>query len=150
MKIEEAKPGEAQALTEIAYAAKSHWGYPAAWIRSWERILTVTPDYIHSHPTFVAMHEGQSLGFCALQFQEDEAGLDHMWVLPRFMGRGVGRALFSHAEDHARRSASSRFRIVSDPNSEGFYHRMGATTTGREWAHMDGQERYLPILEKPL
>ncbi|HEY1792547.1 MAG TPA: GNAT family N-acetyltransferase [Opitutaceae bacterium] len=150
MEIVEARPQDAQALTDIAFAAKSHWGYPAEWVRSWERVLTVTPDYVLSHPTFMAVDDGQIVGFCALQFQSGEAGLDHMWVLPRMIGGGVGRALFARAEDHARRSGSLLLKIVSDPNSEGFYHRMGATTTGREWAHMDGQERYLPILEKPL
>jgi|SRR5262245_16873441 len=54
MRIVRAKPDEAEALTEIAFAAKRHWGYPEKWIESWRETLTVTPEFIASHETYVA------------------------------------------------------------------------------------------------
>src|SRR2546425_9351805 len=36
IQIRRAMPGEANALTKIAHAAKRHWGYPANWIAHWK------------------------------------------------------------------------------------------------------------------
>jgi GNAT superfamily N-acetyltransferase len=148
MRIIEAQPEDAAALTEIAFQAKRHWGYAESWMRRWQEALTVTADYIVEKPTFVAVDGGNRVGFCALQIKEAEALLDHLWVLPASMRRGAGRALFEHAEAVARARGAVRLTMVGDPHAEGFYCRMGATVYGREAASMDGTERFLPLLEK--
>ena len=150
MKIASASAEEAGALTEIAFAAKRHWQYPETWILRWQEVLTITPEYISQNSTFVAVIDGERVGFCAVQIESGGALLDHLWVLPSFMGKGVGRALFQHAEEVARERGALRMRIVGDPHAEQFYSRMGATLYGRELAKMDGEERYLPLLEKTL
>ena len=141
---------DADALTEIAFAAKRHWRYPENWIRQWQEALTVTPEYVAENPTFVAAIDEEIVGFCAVQIESSEAVLDHLWVLPQFMGGGVGRALFQHAEEIARTGGAVRMRIVGDPHAEQFYARMGATVYRREPASMDGEARFLPLLEKSL
>ncbi len=150
MKIRRALPNDAGALTEIAVAAKSHWGYPPRWMLQWQAELTITPEYIAAHPTFVATIEDTRAGFVALQPKPGEASVDHLWVLPGFMGQGVGRALFEQAETAARASGARRLMIVGDPHAENFYTRMGAKVYGHEPANMDGQARLLPLLEKTL
>jgi hypothetical protein len=35
MPIVRAKPDDAAVLTDIAFAAKRHWGYPKSWVESW-------------------------------------------------------------------------------------------------------------------
>jgi len=150
MTIARASAEDADALTEIAVAAKRHWQYPESWIRRWKDELTISPAYVMEHPTFVAVVDGERAGFSAVQFEAGEALLDHLWVVPSFMGRGVGRALFQHAEEVARERGASRMKIVGDPHAEQFYSRMGATLYGRESAKMDGEERFLPLLEKTL
>ena len=150
MQIERAAADDARTLTEIAFAAKRHWQYPETWIRRWENVLTITPEYIVRHPTFVAAIDGESAGFYALQIEASDAWLDHLWVRPSFMRRGVGRALFRHAEEFARAAGAKRLKIVGDPHAELFYTRMGATVYGQQSARMDGTDRYLPLLEKSL
>lgn len=78
MKVVNARAGDAEILTEIAFAAKRHWGYPADWIRRWERELTITPEYIAQHPTFVAWIEGESVGFGAVRKKAPDTLLDHL------------------------------------------------------------------------
>ena len=141
---------DADALTEIAFAAKRHWRYPENWIRQWQEALTITPEYVATNPAFVAVLQGEIVGFGAVQIGAGEAVLDHLWVLARFMGRGVGRALFQHAEEIARASGAARMKIVGEPHAEQFYSRMGAKVYGREPAGMDGEARFLPLLEKSL
>lgn len=150
MKIVRASAEHAGALTEIAFAAKRHWGYPERWVSRWERALTIEPEYVARHPTFAALIDGGIVGFCAVQVDPGNALLDHLWVMPSFMGKGIGRALFMQAEDIARASGAGRMRIVGDPHAEAFYARMGATLYGREPASMEGEERFLPLLEKTL
>ena len=142
---------EAEALTAIALAAKGHWGYPAEWLREWQSALTITPDYINRHATFVRCDAaGTPLGFCAVQLAGDEALLDHLWVLPQAMGRGIGTALFGHAEAHAGAAGAKRLNIVGDPHAEKFYTRLGAVVHDRVSAPMHGLARSLPLLQKPL
>ena len=150
MNIRRACVEDADALTDVAVAAKRHWCYPENWIRQWQEALTITPEYVIENPTFVAAVDDEIVGFGAVQIEAGAAVLDHLWVLPQFMGRGVGRALFQHAEEIARASAAFRMRIVGDPHAEQFYSRMGATLYGREPASMDGEARFRPLLEKSL
>ena len=66
------------------------------------------------------------------------------------MGRGIGRALFEHAEQHARQHGAKRLWVESDPHAEAFYRHMGMTVFGQQPAPMEGQPRFLPLLEKWL
>lgn len=148
--IRRALADEAAALTEIAHAAKRHWGYPEAWIARWREALTVTPAYIRDHPVFVAAEDGIPRGFYALSVQGTDAILDHLWVTPERMGRGIGRDLFRHAVGTARASGAARLEIDSDPHAEEFYRWMGARRIGEVAADVDGVRRVLPRLELML
>lgn len=150
MRIERSKPGDAQALTAVAFGAKRSWGYPESWIEAWRPVLTLTPEYIRANPTYCAVEAGGIVGFFALRLGGAEATLDHLWVAPAAEGRGVGRSLFRHCEETARQAGARLLRIESDPHAEGFYHAMGAVTVGRGPAAMDGGERFLPLLERRL
>ncbi|HVU33181.1 MAG TPA: GNAT family N-acetyltransferase [Opitutaceae bacterium] len=143
-------PEDADVLTSIAFAGKRHWGYPEAWIRQWTEVLTLTPEFVATHPTYGAIAQGIVIGFYSLTVTSDGAELEHLWVLPAAMRRGVGRRLFQHAEATARRHGAARLFIISDPHAEGFYRRMGACWCGEQPASMDGTPRVLPILEKEL
>jgi len=144
------RPENAGALTSIAFAAKRHWGYPESWILRWESELTLTSEYVTANPTFEAVAGGETVGFCAVIIRPGSVTLEHLWVLPAAMRRGVGRALFERAEQAARAAGASCLRIVGDPHAEEFYRRMGAAVTGLKPAPMDGHPRFLPVLEKPL
>jgi GNAT superfamily N-acetyltransferase len=148
--IARAKPDEAARLTEIAHAAKRHWGYPDPWIRQWREALTLTPDYVTVNATFIALDRETIAGFSAVRFEAGEAWIDHLWVLPVAMGRGAGRQLFEACEAEATRGGSARLALEADSHAERFYRRMGAQTTGRKPAFMDGCERYLVRMEKAL
>ena len=150
MRIVRSSPGDAAALTAIAFEAKRQWGYPEAWIRAWAGTLTIAPGYVASNPTFSALEGGAAAGFCALRMGAGEARVDHLWVRPAHWRRGIGRALFRHAESVARAAGAQVLVVESDPNAEGFYLAMGAARVGRVPAHMEGVERFLPLLEKGL
>jgi len=146
MQITRAKPQDADALTEIAHAAKRHWGYPERWIESWRDILTMRPEFIAENVAYAAIEDDRAVGFYLLTTEYDGMHLDHLWIVPHAMGRGIGRALFAHAVEQARGLGHRTLRIEADPNAEGFYARMGARRVGTTVTTVENQPRELPLL----
>jgi GNAT superfamily N-acetyltransferase len=146
MQIVRAKPQDSDALTQIALAAKQHWGYPERWIESWRDILTIRPRFIAENVTYGAEEEGRIVGFYLLTTETDGIHLDHLWISPDAMGRGIGRALFRHAVEQAKELGHRAIKIEADPNAAGFYERMGAKRIGANVTEIEGQPRELPLL----
>lgn len=146
MQIVRARPEDAEALTEIAFAAKRHWGYPEHWIQSWRDVLTIRPELIAANVAYAAMEDDRALGVYLLTQESDGLDLGHLWVLPEAMGRGIGRALFEHAVEQAKSLRFSVIKIEADPNAEGFYLHMGAKRIGTNVSEIDGARRELPLL----
>ena len=150
IQIRRATPDESDALTAIAHAAKRHWKYPEKWIELWRRELTITPEFIANHEVYVAMVDGEIGGCCALVLSGSLAELEHMWIDPRQMGHGVGRALFEHTKQRAAELGFSELELSADPNAEGFYLRMRAERIGDVTGDIEGQPRVLPRMRVEL
>ncbi|MBA2528102.1 MAG: GNAT family N-acetyltransferase [Pyrinomonadaceae bacterium] len=145
-KIRPALGKDAATMTGIAHDAKRHWGYPEHWIQHWQEDLTISSDFISNNQVYVAELEGEIIGFYALVVRADKAELEHMWVAPNHIGKGVGKELFIHAMQRAAGDKVSEIEISADPNAEGFYKRMGARGIGEVSSEIDGQPRRLPRL----
>jgi GNAT superfamily N-acetyltransferase len=145
-----AEPGMAAALSAVAFRAKSHWGYPAAWLEEWRPELTVSESDLTAIQVIVALADGQPVGFYALAGRGTRLELGHLWVDPPFMGQGLGRRLLTHALREAARLGASEVEVVSDPNAEAFYRLMGAHPSGSRSAPVGGQARELPVLILPV
>ncbi|MFN0109799.1 MAG: GNAT family N-acetyltransferase [Blastocatellia bacterium] len=137
---------DTRALTEIAFAAKRHWDYPESWIEAWREDLTITSDFIERQNVYAANVADKLIGFYALVVNESVTELDHLWVLPEWIGKGIGRRLLNHALDHAAAIGAQQIEIVSDPNAEGFYLKAGARKIGEVISTIEGQQRRLPRL----
>jgi predicted N-acetyltransferase YhbS len=147
MEIRRADPDEADRLSEIAQAAKASWGYPARWLELWKAALTVTPEFIAGNPVFVASTEGTVVAFVALvRESETRWALDHLWVLPSSMHRGVGSRLVRFAGDFARTSGVRELAIDAEPRAESFYARLGAVRVGEVVDTIEGRPRVRPQL----
>jgi GNAT superfamily N-acetyltransferase len=146
IKIVPATSADAVCLTEIAFAAKRHWGYPERWIQTWRGILTIRPEFIAANVAYRAVENGCTVGFYLLTKENDGMHLDHLWILPSAIGRGIGRALFEHAVEQGRQLGFQTIKIEADPNAEGFYLRMGARRVGTNVTEIEGQPRELPLL----
>ena len=147
VRIVRAKREDAETLTEIAHAAKRHWRYPENWIAAWRDFLTLRPEFIAANIAFIAIDDGRAVGFYVLTTQDDGVHLDHLWITPGAMRRGIGRALFEHAAAEARNLGFVSIKIEADPNAEGFYKRMGAFRIGTNVSTVEREPRALPLLE---
>ncbi len=148
--VTRASVGDAEALSALALRSKSHWGYPESWLEEWRPQLTISGETIASSPVFVARAGEAILGFYALEVRGATAALDHLWIDPPAIGRGVGRLLFEHARAEAASHGCSLLEIDSDPNAEPFYEAMGAVRVGTIPAPVAGQARELPRLHFDL
>lgn len=110
----------------------------------WDDELTLSPQYIASHPVFCAVRDGEVIGFYAVSRQSETCELEHLWVDPQHMRAGIGAQLFEHAVRTVRWLGGSRLIIISDPHAEGFYQRMGAGRVGEAPSRPEG--RILPVL----
>jgi GNAT superfamily N-acetyltransferase len=144
IEIRRARPADAETLTCIAHAAKRHWRYPEEYIELWREALTVTPDFIARHPVYCAWQDERIVGFYALSGEGPARELEHMWVMPEAVGKGIGARLLNHAVWAVRLDGAETLRIASDPNAEGFYVKMGARRVGEVPSRPDG--RWLPLL----
>ena len=147
--IRPARPGEAEALTDLALRSKAYWGYDAAFMAACRAELTVTPAQAASGLVQVYEEGGRALGFYLLEVRNGSADVAMLFVEPAAIGRGIGRALWQHLVAEARRLELAKVTIESDPNAEAFYRAMGATTVGTApSASIPG--RRLPLMELAL
>ena len=145
-----ATPEAADALTRIAFAAKRYWGYPESWIQHWRESLTITLEFVRNNRVYAAVSGGEPCAFYALTSTGGELELEHLWVLPGWIGSGVGRLLFEHAVSEAARQGATTVAIEADPNAEGFYLRMGARRVGENVYEIVGRKRKLPLLSAEI
>src|SRR5260221_1183917 len=131
MNIRPAQEHEAEALSGLALKAKAYWAYSADMIETWRQALRVSSDTIASRPTFVAEVGDEIAGFYSLVPSNHSCKLDHLWVLPQFMDRGIGRALVAHALETALRGGASSLTADADPNAESFYLACAADPFGQ-------------------
>jgi GNAT superfamily N-acetyltransferase len=148
VRIRRAEPSDAAVLTAIAFAAKRYWEYPEEWLGLWADELTVDPEYIGTHETWVAEDETCVLGWCALSRDEDAASLDHCWVKPDAIGRGIGRTLVQQAGASAAGLRLACLDVISDPHAEAFYRKLGFRRIGEHPSKPEG--RTLPVLSLSL
>ncbi len=145
IRIRNAVKSEAAELTEIAFAAKRHWGYPEEWIELWADELTVDATYVEQNRVFLAEVAADKLGWCAVSQERDQCWLDYCWVLPEAAGQGIGRMLVVRALTLAAEFEYRTLRVIADPNAEGFYRKLGFRRIGDHPSRPDG--RRLPVLE---
>ena len=125
IRIREGRAGEFERLREIAVAAKAHWGYELAQVREWAATGAFDPDSLSARLVYVAERESEPIGWAALVPRGTVGWLEDLWVEPAWIGRGVGRMLFEHVAESARRLGARRLEWEVEPNARGFYERVG-------------------------
>ncbi len=147
--IRRARPAEAELLSALAFRSKAAWGYDRAFMARCRAELTVSIDQVRARSVYVWSAAGRVLGFYALRPEGDLVEIDHLWVAPEALRRGIGRALWHHLRQEALRLGAARVGVSADPNAEGFYLRLGFSRVGtRPSGSIPG--RHLPYLEVAL
>jgi len=139
MHIRRAVARDAETLSALALRAKAYWGYARTQLEAWRPVLEISPQTVSTHPTFVAELDGRVVGFYSLVPSASSWELDHLWVAPEHMQRGLGRALVLHALRTARAGGATSLVVDADPNAEAFYVACGAARIGEIAAPIAGE-----------
>ncbi len=147
--IRPARADEAEILTDLSLRSKAFWGYDASFLARCRAVMTVKARSIETYPHYVAELDGRIAGFYGFEPEAAGVGLDYLFVETDLVGRGVGRALWRHAVDTARGLGHRALIVVSDPNAEGFYLKMGCRRIGTRPSELENG-RQLPLLRFAL
>ncbi len=139
--IRPARLAEAEALTKISFDSKGYWGYPKEFFDIWSSELTINSAYIENNDVFVFEEGGTIVGYYSLVELKDDLELsgirikkgfwlEHMFVLPASIGKGLGSKLFIHLREMCSKRNINEVGILADPHARGFYERMGCEYKG--------------------
>jgi len=149
--IRHAFPEDAHVLSEIAFSAKAHWGYPDHLMEIWRPDFTFSAEYFIEHENWTAELEGKLVAFYTLDEKDGNAWIENLWVMPEHMGKGIGKRLFLDALSRSRLRGYLILRLESDPNAVGFYRKMGMYKVGEVNRPIDEDpSRVLPVMEIKL
>lgn len=136
MHIRRAKPLEYRTLTEISFASKRYWNYPDTYFEIWRDELTLTEKYIVDNDVFVFEQNNVVIGYYSIvTLQRDIVvsgikfpkgdWLDHMFVMPKFLRQKIGSEMCKHVKTFCKENYLTQLHVLADPNSRGFYEKMG-------------------------
>lgn len=147
--IRAAVAGDARVLSDLAFRSKAHWGYDAAFMEACREDLRVSEQDILTSSVYVHEHADRINGFYQLRPCGDQVEMVALFVEPRAMGHGIGKALWHHAMGTAKELGCDEVILQSEPHAAGFYRAMGATHVGQSPSTVF-PGRMLPLMRFPL
>jgi N-acetylglutamate synthase-like GNAT family acetyltransferase len=142
-----ANTSDAKILTEIALKSKSFWGYSNEILEIWVEDLRVSKRIIQEMMVYKFISDDKTVGFYILsQPEEQSIELEFLFVLPTFIGKGVGSQLINHAFQKVKDLNCKQVIVLADPNAVSFYEAKGFTIIDRKESSIAG--RFLPLMKK--
>jgi GNAT superfamily N-acetyltransferase len=71
--------------------------------------------------------------------------LDHMFILPEYIGKGIGTRFTTHMKAYLSEKKVDKVLIFVDPNAKGFYEKLGAKFRRESDSSIPG--RKIPVYE---
>lgn len=146
MEIIKSNVQDAELLTKVTIASKSYWNYDEELLKSWTNALTITENYILEKTVYKLVSDKTIIGYYSFFIDNDCIELDNLFVLPEYIGSGIGKRLLFDFLEKAKDLNFEKIILYSDPNSEGFYEKYGFKTIGQKATNQ--HDRFLPIMEK--
>lgn len=151
MEIRRGHPREASELTALVFASKQSNGYDDAFMARCAEELRISEEDLHQDDIWVAV-VGSKIAACARLKSTNTphlAKISTFFVHPNFKRLGVGRHLWAHLLDTARKGQIARLHLDADPEAVPFYEAMGFHIIGQTPSgSIPG--RVLPLMERAL
>lgn len=150
MRIAAAEIDDHEALTRLTKLSKAYWGFPEELLLTWEHLLTISKEYIEKNKVIKLVEEGTIVGYYACFCMEETTTvkLDNLFILPGYIGTGLGKVLMDHFLIEAKNAGAEKVLLDAEPNAEGFYKKFGFVTIGQLQSSV--KDRFLPIMELML
>lgn len=133
-------------LTDITKKSKAYWGYSDEQMENWSSLLTITKNYIETNNVYKLLVDNLTVGYYSYIFlNENEVKLDNLFVLPNYIGNGLGKHLMNDFLNRIRNTEIEKIILDAEPNAENFYEHFGFIKVGQMETSI--KDRYLPIME---
>ncbi|SFM27421.1 GNAT family N-acetyltransferase [Pelosinus propionicus] len=139
LEIRKAVADDSKVLTQISFMSKRYWNYPEQYFEIWKDELTITPSYIQNNIVYLAERDGQVLGYFSLVQVDEGFWLEHIFIMPKCIGKGIGSKLIATLKSKCKELKIDKVNILSDPNAKGFYDKLGACYLGESPSNIEGR-----------
>lgn len=113
-------------INEIVRLSKGYWGYNDLFLDEFMEKFAVSEEAISNNPVYCGIFDNEMIGIFAFKKNDkDQDELDLFFMHPAFIGKGLGKQLWVACLEIAKQLGIRKFVITGDPNSEGFYLKMG-------------------------
>jgi N-acetylglutamate synthase-like GNAT family acetyltransferase len=147
--IVDANISDAKSLTTIALQSKAFWGYSEDLIQSWTDELTISEQMMSEMFVYKFLKDDKIIGFYILnQPKEKSIALEFLFVLPKYIGKGIGKQLIEHAFAKAIQLNTTSITLLADPNAASFYESKGFSIIDKIQSAVFN--RFLPLMQKDL
>lgn len=140
----DAEAKDTELLRDTLITSKGYWGYSQEQLEEWRANLRFEKEYIAGNTVKLILKDKEVIGFFAI-VKGDSDELDHLWLLPKAIGKGYGNLVFEQILSECKALNITEFYIISDPDAEGFYLKKGAFKVGEVYS--EPQKRMLPKLK---
>lgn len=140
----DAEAKHVELLRDTLISSKGYWGYSQEQLEQWRSNLRFEDEYVSRNTVKLILEESEVIGFFAI-VKGDINELDHLWLLPKAIGKGFGNLVFDKILSECKILDITEFYIISDPDAEGFYLNKGALKVGEVYS--EPQKRMLPKLK---
>ncbi|MEL6661225.1 MAG: GNAT family N-acetyltransferase [Bacteroidota bacterium] len=132
-------------LNSISLVSKAHWGYPQEWLEHWKNDMLLREKQLEELKILLAEVDGEIIGFCAISEATTQYEVEHLWLLPKHIGKGYGKRLLEQALASFT-TTDKPILVEADPYAEAFYQRQGFVTFSKIESYPPG--RFLPVMKK--
>ena len=133
-------------LNKISIESKMYWKYPQEWIEKWKEDLELSVKDFKDQNIFKVEDEaGFILGFCSIKEHKEEYEILHLWIKPKFIGKGFGKLLLIESIQTVAIN-NKPIVVEADPHAEEFYSKLGFKTFTKKKSYPPG--RFLPVMRK--
>ena len=96
MTIQLANTSDHELLTQITKKSKAYWGYSEDLFLDWDDALTITQEYISTHPVYTFAVDDKIVGYYSYILEDEHnIKLDNLFLLPQYIGKGLGSYLIT-------------------------------------------------------
>lgn len=148
MKIQKALQTDQHELTIVMRKSKAYWNYEQQQLDDWQDELTISPEFIMKNQVFKLLDKNKIVGFFAYSLQNKTLKLESLFLLPEYIGSGLGKLLMNVFLNKIKGLPIKRIVLDADPNTESFYNNFNFQTVSLKITAIEN--RFMPIMVKPV
>lgn len=125
-------------LNHIMRLSKGHWGYDEHYLNRFIDKYAITADYLKNNIVRLVYCNDTLIGFFSFLYHADQSiELDNLFLYPEYIGKGLGKKIWSFCCATAKQDGIKKFFLWSDPYSESFYEKMCCIKIGSKNSTID-------------